>query len=256
MNGSDAAAALRGGSASTSVGVYSPTEAKRVFDTYADEDERDVISPEGYTRLCGDAGIDLEGALPLVLSWQLAAKEMAKISRNEWEAGTAGLRVSSLATLRIALQELADLLLTDAAPISTPPSAFAPNRGSIRNKGGYDEPYDRSRYHAAAVNRKAAFSELYGYCFNLAKPEGSRNIDMEVAGPFWTVLLGPRYPIINDIVEFVNEKENYNRVNKDLWTMVLEFCETVSPSLDNYEADGAWPTMIDEFVEWKKAKMG
>jgi DCN1-like protein 4/5 len=249
--------ASRDGSNTTSASsaeTYSLAEGKKLFDVYADEDEKDVISPEGYTRLCSDAGIDLEGALPLVLSWQFAAKEMASISRSEWEAGTAGLRVSSLSTLHMALQELADLLLTDNPPITTPPPAPASNKGGVRKKGNGDEPYDRSRYRSAAANRKAAFSELYGYCFNLAKPEGSRNIDMEVAGPFWTVLLGRKYPIIADIVEFVNERETYNRVNKDLWTMVLEFCQTVNPSLDNYEADGAWPTMIDEFVEWKKAK--
>lgn len=52
---------------------------------------------------------------------------------------------------------------------------------------------------------------------------------------------------------------------------MLEFCRTVKPSLQDYEADGvrirllsfplshrglqAWPTLLDDFVAWKKAKL-
>ena len=53
---------------------------------------------------------------------------------------------------------------------------------------------------------------------------------------------------------------------------MLEFCQTVKPSLEDYEADGvcfpsyldkftlilsclkAWPTLLDDFVTWKKNK--
>lgn len=51
---------------------------------------------------------------------------------------------------------------------------------------------------------------------------------------------------------------------------MLEFCETVKPSLEDYESDGvwprsldtyravltllqAWPTLLDDFVAWKKS---
>ena len=55
---------------------------------------------------------------------------------------------------------------------------------------------------------------------------------------------------------------------------MLEFAQTVNPNLENYETDGvrcvpldhflsessngnekAWPTLLDEFVVWKKGKM-
>ena len=33
---------------------------------------------------------------------------------------------------------------------------------------------------------------------------------------------------------------------------MLEFCQTVKPSLEGYEEDAAWPTLLDDFVTWKK----
>ena len=59
---------------------------------YADEDEPSVIGPGGFERLCADAKLPLEGALPLILLWQFDASEFAKISRAEWDAAFATLR--------------------------------------------------------------------------------------------------------------------------------------------------------------------
>jgi len=66
-------------------------------------------------------------------------------------------------------------------------------------------------------------------------------------------------------------QETYKATNKDLWSMMLEFCETVKPSLQDYEADGvcsmllnvhfldsfpqAWPTLLDDFVIWKSNQL-
>jgi len=80
----------------------------------------------------------------------------------------------------------------------------------------------------------------------------SRNIEMETAIAFWSVLLAPSFSIVSEMIEFLNAKPSYKAANKDLWSMMLEFCRTVDPSLDNYEADGAWPTVLDDFVAWKK----
>jgi len=79
---------------------------------------------------------------------------------------------------------------------------------------------------------------------------------MEVSVAVWGVLLVPKYPIMEEVLEFIKEKQpKYKATNKDLWNMMLEFCKTVQPTLNDYEADGAWPTLLDDFVSWKKSKM-
>ncbi|KAF9448907.1 DUF298-domain-containing protein [Macrolepiota fuliginosa MF-IS2] len=180
----------------------------------------------------------MESSVPLILAWQMEAKEMAKISKEEWLSGTQALRIPSPQQLSIALTDLENLLIYGKPPI----------------KKTKTDPYDRTRYYGYASDPKDAFHKLYIYCFMLVKPPSSKNIEMETAAAFWSVLLGPKYPLMKEVLDYINEKGTYRAANKDLWNMMLEFCETVNPNLDNFEADGAWPTLLDEFATWKKAK--
>jgi len=63
-----------------------------LFEVYAETDEPNIIGPEGFEKLCGDASLSMEGPVPLILAWQMNAKEMAKISKEEWVSGMKDLR--------------------------------------------------------------------------------------------------------------------------------------------------------------------
>jgi len=221
---------------------YNPSRVQALFKTYADDDEPDVIGPEGFGTLCMDAQIGMEGAQGLILAWMLEAKEMGKFTKSEWVTGLEDLKISSLPQLALAVSDLESLLV----------AANPSNGGTTKKK---PDPYNKTKYNGYAADPKAAFLKLYLFCFALAKPESARNIDMETATAFWSVLLVPQYIITADIIEFITEKGTYKGANKDLWGMMLEFVQTVKPSLEDYEADGAWPTLLDDFVTWKKAKL-
>ncbi|KDQ59592.1 hypothetical protein JAAARDRAFT_626148 [Jaapia argillacea MUCL 33604] len=245
---------------------YSPARTVELFNTYADPNSNGgEIGPEELERLCADAEIPMEGALPIILAWQLGCKEMGKIEKVEWVTGMDELGISCFPALKLALSDLESLLIYDKPPIALPPPPVAPAPASFANslsrkKGASlvkekdGEPYNRTKYAKYASDKQKAFVELYTFCFGFAKPEQSRNLDIEIAAAFWSVLLAPRYPIALDLIEFINEKGTYKAANKDVWSMMLEFCQTVNPNLDNYEADGAWPTMMDDFVIWKTSK--
>ncbi|TRZ00740.1 hypothetical protein DNTS_035698 [Danionella cerebrum] len=47
-------------------------------------------------------------------------------------------------------------------------------------------------------------------------------------------------------------QSKYKVINKDQWCNVLEFSRTINLDLSNYDEDGAWPVLLDEFVEWYK----
>jgi hypothetical protein len=72
--------------------AYTHSRALSLFKTYADPDDPNVIGPEGFQQLCTDADISMEGALPLILAWQLDAKEMAKFAKDEWFRGMEALQ--------------------------------------------------------------------------------------------------------------------------------------------------------------------
>ncbi|TFY72356.1 hypothetical protein EVG20_g675 [Dentipellis fragilis] len=257
---------------------YSHASAAALFGTYADPDDPSVIGPEGFEKLLGDAEIPMEGAMPLLLAWQLEAKEMAKFTKDEWMKGMDNLQISSFGPLSLCLHELHDLLVLDKPPLARPSSIAASASKKKKVADIPQEPYNRARYRKYASDSRKAFSSMYAFCFQLTKPEyvhpspaahehancfafrvsyrGSRNIDMETASALWSVLLVPRYPLMTELMQFVNESGSYKGVNKDLWAMTLEFCQTVDPDLGNYEADGAWPSMLDEFARWKKEKNG
>lgn len=146
-----------------------------MFKKYADEDAPDVIGLEGFERLCKDTEMAMDGTRPLIFSWQIQAKEMGKISENEWVQGMATLksvlvssvivahadqpsasfftRIGSIPSLSLAMEELDDLL-------------FSGKKSKATGK-----EYDRTTYNTYASNPKAAFQKLYMYSFNLVKPE-------------------------------------------------------------------------------------
>ncbi len=44
-------------------------------------------------------------------------------------------------------------------------------------------------------------------------------------------------------------------IPRDTWSMVLHFARTVNAKLTNYDADGAWPVLLDEFVDYARDKV-
>ena len=153
--------------------TYTPQRALELFNGYAKEDDKTVMETEGIEHLCTDANIAFDGALPLILSWQMGSKEMGKITKDEWMKGTSSLRcvlcclsclrvlticnrISSLPLLSLVATELEDLLIRGCAPVK---------------QTGKKNDYDRSAYNAYARDVKAGFHKLYMFCYVLAKPE-------------------------------------------------------------------------------------
>lgn len=141
-------------------------------------------------------------------------------------------RISCLPALATALRDLEDLLITDKPPLTPPTNTAA-------KKNATPEPYNRARYYAYAANKTETFKDLYKFCFALAKPpyvtrrhhvrvtadiitrtEGRgiliwrcvisyvihvhRLITFQTALAFWSVLVLPRYTIMQDIQDFIN----------------------------------------------------
>ncbi|WZZ29415.1 hypothetical protein YC2023_012816 [Brassica napus] len=85
------------------------------------------------------------------------------------------------------------------------------------------------------------FYEIYNFAFGWAKEKGQKSFALDTAIGMWQLLFAER--------EWPLDRHN-KTISKDTWAQLLEFARTVNPLLSNYDAEGAWPYLIDEFVEY------
>lgn len=78
---------------------------------------------------------------------------------------------------------------------------------------------------------------------------------METARALMALLLGNKWQLFPYFNCFLEEASRYKVINKDQWCNVLEFSRSVANDLSNYDEDGAWPVLLDEFVDWFRKKM-
>mmetsp|Transcript_7247 Transcript_7247/g.18337 ORF Transcript_7247/g.18337 Transcript_7247/m.18337 type:complete len:255 (-) Transcript_7247:380-1144(-) len=97
--------------------------------------------------------------------------------------------------------------------------------------------------------------DIYKYAFGYAKEKDSKILDLETASEMIKLVLGDRYEHLPGFLEFLKEQTSYKSINADQWMNLLEFLKTIKLDFSNYDENGAWPVMIDEYVEWGKARL-
>ncbi|XP_043928515.1 DCN1-like protein 5 [Protopterus annectens] len=108
-------------------------------------------------------------------------------------------------------------------------------------------------YLRSLLNDTATFKNIYRYAFDFARDKDQRSLDLDTAKSMLALVLGRTWPLFSVFYQFL-EQSKYKVMNKDQWFNVLEFSRTVHADLANYDEDGAWPVLLDEFVEWQKAR--
>ncbi|CAN7112642.1 unnamed protein product [Brassica rapa subsp. narinosa] len=94
------------------------------------------------------------------------------------------------------------------------------------------------------------FYDIYNFAFGWAKEKGQKSLALDTAIGMWQLLFAEKeWPLVNHWCDFLQDRHN-KAISKDTWAQLLEFARTVNPMLSNYDAEGAWPYLIDEFVEY------
>ncbi|KAL5012486.1 hypothetical protein ScPMuIL_011037 [Solemya velum] len=99
------------------------------------------------------------------------------------------------------------------------------------------------------------FKNIYRYAYDFARDKNQRSMDIDTAKAMLALVLGKHWSLFGNFNQFL-EQSKYKVINKDQWCNILEFSRTIVADLSNYDEDGAWPVLLDEFVEWMRDQRG
>lgn len=100
----------------------------------------------------------------------------------------------------------------------------------------------------AVLGDPAAAKEVYVYTFQFALDEGQRCLPRDLCVELWKLLLSGHFKLLDEWLAFVETRAR-DMISSDTWMMLWDFATEVGPDLSNYDADSAWPLLMDEFVE-------
>ncbi|XP_039009820.1 DCN1-like protein 3 isoform X2 [Hibiscus syriacus] len=92
------------------------------------------------------------------------------------------------------------------------------------------------------------FSRFYDFVFFVCRENGQKNITVSRAVAAWRLVLAGRFRLLNQWCDFVEKNQRHN-ISEDTWQQVLAFSRCVHENLEGYDPEGAWPVLIDDFVE-------
>ncbi|KAI9465122.1 defective in Cullin neddylation protein 1 [Russula earlei] len=206
----------------------SSSELEKLFNKYKD----------GTLNLCSDLGVDPEDVVLLAVACELQSPSVGRWKKASWISGWKGLGVESFDGMKAAIPRL-------------------------RKRLGADPDY---------------FRRVYLFTFEFARSEGQRSLGIEFAVAFWGLLLpfglkggalrfqdcGGDEPMKANAgwteehtqlwYDFLMEK-NIKGISKDTWSMFLVFLRTIDATFETYDMEAAWPSTIDDFVEWARERI-
>ncbi|KAF4453313.1 putative SCRO protein [Fusarium austroafricanum] len=109
----------------------------------------------------------------------------------------------------------------------------------------------------------ALFKKVYRHAFVAGREPDQKALSLENALVYWDILFAPpgmewktpNHDWLDLWKSFLDAKWTRS-VNRDMWNMTLEFAlkSLSDESLSFWNEDGAWPSVIDDFVDWCREK--
>ncbi|CAD6887679.1 unnamed protein product [Tilletia controversa] len=233
------------GSASKKAEKESRDRLNALFDEYKDEDGEN-ITIEGAMELCSDLGISPEDPAILPLSFYLRSPSLGTFTREEYVEGWRSLG-SGLDTKEKQKEYVAKTLSKELRQ-------DAPVRGPLATQG-----------------KGGLYRRVYEFTYTFARPEGQKSLPLDSAVAFWDLII-PCAPVFegnHDMSgtpgefsqrqldlwkEYLSETMKGRAISKDTWSLFLDFITQINEDFSNHDLDGAWPSVIDDFVTWAQKR--
>lgn len=214
-----------------------------VWEQFKDPADPKLITIEGTMEMCGELGVDPESDPVLFcLAADLGSKTTGEWEKAPFVAGWMAMsgNVDSLASMKAQLPTLRQKLKTDP------------------------------KY----------FKKVYSHTFDLIKPAGSRILPLDTALDMWTLFIPPALTSSPSALSHIPpgvsssepstlkpefseqhfqhwlefQKNKGKAVSKDTWNLLIDFIRSIDKDFKEYDDSAAWPSTIDDFVEYVRAK--
>jgi DCN1-like protein 1/2 len=185
-----------------------------VFDKYKDPSDENVIGIDGTIEYLADLGFEPEDKVTLALADFLDSPSVGVFERRSFILKWQSVDAKTLDDMKRHLEVL---------------------NSKLENDVGY-------------------LKQVYQFAFKFLLDEGQRTLPLETAIAYWELILKPIYGgKIDEWSKFLTE-EWKQAISKDAWNMFFVFLQEYEqdPSLESYDETAAWPSLIDEFVEYHK----
>lgn len=157
-------------------------------------------------------GLDPVDRRVLLLAWLSEASRMGFFTRGEWKRACGRLRAGTPASVVAALTPL-------ARSVDTPNSQEFPS----------------------------FFEFAFKYCLT---DVSQKIIDLDTAGEMLSLALPETCHHRRALLEFLKSQKEYKCVNADQWRGIGRFVREVGAGCAGFDDDGAWPLLLDNYVEW------
>jgi len=168
-----------------------------------------VLLGDSLDKFFGAVGIASDGIMTLGISWKFECKTMGEISKVEFVKGCDKTKCKSVDDIKRLVETTEKSLKTD-------------------------------------TNQ---FKQFYMWVFDFAKEgEERKTLDAETACDMWGLVLVHHFALLPKWLTFFQSSKTAT-VTKDIWAQLSEFAFQVKSGLQNWQDDGSWPVLIDEFAQ-------
>ncbi|KAL7423322.1 Scaffold-type E3 ligase [Cryptotrichosporon argae] len=213
-----------------------------IWETYKDPSNPKLITIEGTMEYCQALDIDPESDSVLFC----LAADLGSKTTGEWEKG----------------------------PFVEGWKAMPGNIDSLEKMKAH-LPTLRKRLNTDPVY----FKKVYMHVFDLIKAPGARVVTLDTAIDMWNLFLPPALAAKPSALSHVSpdtptapstepptfsqksldmwldfQRERGKAVSKDTWSLLIDFMRTIDADLKAYDEEAAWPSTIDDFVEYVRER--
>ncbi|ODV93336.1 hypothetical protein PACTADRAFT_5123 [Pachysolen tannophilus NRRL Y-2460] len=188
-------------------------DLEEIFNQYKENDEQ--IGIDGTFKYIQDLGFEPENAVVLALAEFLESPTTGVFLKKKFINNWSNANINSIPKMRKKLLEFQDLMFNDPKFLR----------------------------------------KIYDFAFTYSLEENQRSLPPDVAVEYWRLLLTKTFgqEKIETFIKFIENEHNF-AISRDQWQMLYLFMQywEEHPNLETYDESAAWPSLMDQFVEYCK----